>query len=172
MNKSALIAVLALAACGQSAETQPADASFSEEIRVAPTAAAPGETIAADAVDACFLTGAEVSSALGGAYGAGVTDDRSAPYMRTCDYSGGAYDFRVNVYWNDPAMPQPPLSATLGGNSEPVPGDSGGAIFEPPVVTGGCTLAYRNANVSYNVQILNCRGLADARERLAALPRP
>ena len=101
-----------------------------------------------------------------------ASDNSGAPYMRVCDYSGGPYDFRVNAYWNDPAAPTPALSATLGGHSEPVPGDAGGAIFEAPVVTGGCTLAYRRANVSYNVQILNCRGLADARERLAGLPRP
>lgn len=173
MKKMAVIAALVLAACGQSADAPPvAEAPDPAAAAAVAPAAVTRATIAPEVVDACFLTAAQVSSALAATYGAGVADDSGAPYMRVCDYSGGPYDFRVNAYWNDPAAPTPALSATLGGHSEPVPGDADGAIFEAPVVTGGCTLAYRRANVSYNVQILNCRGLADARERLAGLPRP
>lgn len=172
MKKLVLVAAMVLGACGQGAAPAAApETAIREEVRVSPPVAV-GDVIAADAVEACFLSAAQVSAALGGSYGASVVNNDGAPYMRSCEYGGGAYDLRVTVYWNDPAMPQPALSATLGGNSEPVPGDADGAIFEPPVVTGGCTLAYRHANVSYNVEILNCRGLADARERLAGMPRP
>lgn len=175
MKKAALAAALIVAACGQGVQApqEQSPVVSAPAPTAAPAAPAPaGETMGADAVEACFLTAAHVSAALGGGYGDGVASNESAPYLKTCEYRGADTDLRISVYWHDPTMLQSPLSAMLGANPEPVAGDPDGALFEPPAATGGCTRAYRRAHVTYNVQIISCRALSDARERLLRLPRP
>jgi hypothetical protein len=166
-----VVAILALAACGQGAQT-PAPTQEAAVEAAAPALVAAADAIAADAVNPCFLSGAQLSSALGGSYQDGVGSDRSAPYLRRCEYRGNDNDVHVSAYWMDAGMPLAPVSGTLGANPEPVAGDADSAVYEPPVVTGGCTLAYRKANVTYTIQIMQCRSVADARARLLALPRP
>ena len=174
MKRMVVAAALALAACGQGGAPAGQDPTVEAPAQAPPSmaAVAPENAVAADAVRACFLTGAQVSAALGGSYQDGVESAQNAPYLRSCNFRGSDNDGVVSAYWVDPAMPVASVSATLGPSPEAIAGDADGAYYDPPIVTGGCTLAYRRANVTYTIQIMQCRSVSDARARLLALPRP
>jgi len=171
---SALCA-LALAACGQTTSHPTPD--------IPPRAATPeasstldaSEITAAEAINACYLTAAQVSEALGGSYSDGVAS-QIIPQIRSCAYDAPENQLRVNVTWIEPTQVsawRAQLRTPLAGQVSDVTGDDDGAIFQMQADIGTCAIIFVRGNLQYELRSMTCRGAPDAeRVRLLRLPRP
>lgn len=183
--RKAIAAVLfgaALAACSQDATPAPSgnSSAVEPEPAVAHTSVSgPAPGVALDAINACVFTPAEVSGALGGAYGTGVpvAPIPGAP-RRDCTYDeqDGARQLRVNVTWLEPssaATSRAMMLAMLAGGATPMAGDRDGAIFQDQTDLGTYALHYSRGNLLYEIRLMAFPGgPAMAKEKLTSLRRP
>jgi len=165
---------LGLSACSQ------ADAPEAPE--ALPVAAAPetppldaSEITAIDAINACYVTAAQVSEAMGGSFSEGVASP-ALGQMRGCSYNSRENQLRVNVVWIDPAQVnawRAAMQRPLAGAVTPIAGDPNGAIFQMQADIGTCAISFVRGNLQYELRAMTCRGAPDEeRARLLRLPRP
>jgi hypothetical protein len=170
---SALCA-LALAACGQTT-THPTPDIPPAAATLEASALDASEITAAEAINACYLTAAQVSEALGGSYSDGVAS-QIIPQMRSCAYDAQENQLRVNVTWIDPTQVsawRAQLRTPLAGQVSDVTDDDDGGIFQMQADIGTCAIIFVRGNLQYELRSMTCRGAPESeRARLLRLPRP
>lgn len=172
----AVLCVVLLASCGQPApppsdDSAPAPATSFQQ---APPLD-PSQVTAADAINACYLTAAQVSDAMSANFSGGVAQ-QTIPQRRACAYDARENQVRVNVTWIEPAQVEAwraALQRPLAGQRTPVEGDPDGALFQMQADIGTCAIYFVRGNLEYELRSMTCRGAPDAeRAKLLRLPRP
>lgn len=177
---AAMLFAFALVACDQAGAPQSEEApSAPAPAEAAPAAAAPldpSQVTAADAINACYLTAAQVADAMGGSFSDGVAQQTIIPQRRSCAYDSRETQVRVNVTWIEPTQVEAwraALERPLAGQRALIEGDPDGAIFQMQADIGTCAIFFVRGNLEYELRLMTCRGAPDAeRAKLLRLPRP
>ncbi len=174
MRPIALIPILLLAACGQSADQPAAPEASPASPAVTPAPAPP--VAAADRAalnQPCLFTKAQVDAALNLAVES--TTPETMGDMAGCTYKGARGSLRLNLIWHDPVYFAQATRMTRGsrpGEKIDLPGDADKAWMQFDGPTGGNLHYYRqNVEVELVPLLISTPGRDAMQAALLKLPR-